>query len=113
MRALFLSIVAFFIMTGLPAPAQASAAPGYCPGGSVCLYTSPGGLGKRVCAQPYSTRVTCHNVRSAYNHGVNDPGKNDVRLYNGADVEIACVRRGQVKNLPSAISVFRVKWGTC
>ncbi|MBB5083683.1 peptidase inhibitor family I36 protein [Nonomuraea endophytica] len=113
MRALFLSIAAFVVMTGLPAPAQAAAAPSDCPPGYVCLYKGKSGTGTRVCAEDSSTNVQCLNVRSAYNHGVNDPGKNDVRLYNAANAEVACVRRGQVKNLPSAISIFRVKWGTC
>ncbi|MFI6909516.1 peptidase inhibitor family I36 protein [Nonomuraea sp. NPDC050394] len=116
MRALFLSIVAFVVMTGLPAAAHAAAAPGDCPPGHVCLYKGKGGTGTRVCAEDASTGVRCLNVRSAYNNGVSDPGKNDARLYDLGGAFITCVKRGQVKNLPGPdgyANVFRVTWGTC
>ncbi|MFI6297144.1 peptidase inhibitor family I36 protein [Nonomuraea sp. NPDC050790] len=115
MRALLLSVVAFFVMTGLPAPAQATtaAAAASCPAGHVCLYNGTAGQGYQVCAVEISTRVSCRNVRSAVNNGVSDPGKNDARLYDAQNKEITCVRRGQTRNLGGLRHVYRVQWGTC
>ncbi|MCG5220610.1 peptidase inhibitor family I36 protein [Streptosporangium soli] len=117
MRSVILFTVAAFTLAGLSVPAQArSAAPSDCPSGNVCLYAGTGGTGRQICKSKVSGEVVCLNARSAYNHGVSDPGKNDVRLYDLGGALVTCVKRGQVKNLPGPggyANVFSVKWGTC